>query len=390
MQRGSASQQPIDGQNELRKAQAAEEMLRRILESAPDGILIVDGHGLVQMANEQLEKIFGYGRQELLGQKIEVLIPANLRSRHVEQRHSYSHSPHTRPMGLGLDLRGRRKDGSEVPVEISLSPMVHDGETHVVAIVRDVTEHKRAQEALRRQAEELARSNADLEQFAMVASHDLQEPLRMVATYCELLRRKYAGKLDADADQYITFAVEGAKRMQRLINGVLTYARVGGQTRQLGLVDCNDACAHARDGLLTSLAEAGGAVEVASLPAVWGREEELTLLFQHLISNAIKFHGTKPPLIRVGATAVGSDWQFAIQDNGIGIEPQHSERIFQMFQRLHARGVYPGEGIGLPVCKKIVEHHGGRIWVESTPGQGATFYFTIPQTKEPHAGTQGI
>jgi len=372
-----------------RQAQAAEIRFQRLLDAAPDGILIVDGQGRIQVANPQVEAIFGYRQDELLGQPIEVLVPERYRPRHTQARSDYSHAPRTRPMGLGMDLTGRRKDGSEVPVEISLSPMPLDGVTQVVAIVRDVTEHKHAEQALRRQAAELARSNADLEQFAMVASHDLQEPLRMVAAYCELLRRRYAGKLDAEADQYIGFAVEGAKRMQRLINGVLAYSRVGARARPFELVDLNAVITTAKAAVAAAIEQSGAQITAAPLPTIMGREEELVLLFQHLFSNSLKFRGQQRPEVHVGAEARGGEWLFRVRDNGIGFEPEYRERIFHMFQRLHPRGTYPGEGLGLAVCRKIVEHHGGRIWAESALGRGATFCFSLPQSQEARHGTEG-
>jgi light-regulated signal transduction histidine kinase (bacteriophytochrome) len=228
---------------------------------------------------------------------------------------------------------------------------------------------------------ELARSNAELEQFAYVASHDLQEPLRMVASFTQLLAKRYRTKLDADADEFIGFAVDGARRMQLLLNDLLAYSRVGTRGKLFEPTDCNEVLQEALANLTTAIEESDAAVNAGPLPKVAGDEVQLLQLFQNLISNALKFHNPgQPPQIRISAQREGSNWVFTVRDNGIGIAPEHQDRIFLIFQRLHQRHEYPGTGIGLALCKKIIERHGGRLWVESAPGQGATFYFTIPAT----------
>jgi light-regulated signal transduction histidine kinase (bacteriophytochrome) len=245
----------------------------------------------------------------------------------------------------------------------------------------ELDERRRAEHLLARHAEELARSNDELEQFAYVASHDLQEPLRMVASFTQLLGRRYRGKLDQDADEFIGFAVDGANRMQRLINDLLAYSRVGSRRKPLGPIDCNAVMQLARDNLAKAVEESGTVIYQNPLPVVLGDEVQLLQVFQNLIANAIKFRGADPPQIQVTAERRGPEWVFAIKDNGIGIAPEHQERIFSIFQRLHHRSDYPGTGIGLAICKKIVERHGGRIWVESQPGRGSTFYFSLPEAE---------
>jgi NO-binding membrane sensor protein with MHYT domain/nitrogen-specific signal transduction histidine kinase len=252
-------------------------------------------------------------------------------------------------------------------------------------IQQGISQLELAQQALQRNGAELARSNAELEQFAYVASHDLQEPLRMVASYTQLLARRYRGKIDSEADEFIGFAVDGATRMQTLIRDLLSYSRVMTQGHSLQPADAKLACDVACRNLQKSIEESGAKVTVGVLPTVHADATQLTQLFQNLIGNALKYCDGHAPLIRVDATAAGETWQFSVRDNGIGIESQYFERIFQMFQRLHTREKYSGTGIGLAICRRIVERHGGRIWVESQPAMGSTFHFAIPRTRVGHA-----
>ena len=235
---------------------------------------------------------------------------------------------------------------------------------------------------------DLERSNRDLEQFASVASHDLQEPLRMVTNYLALLRQRYHGKLDVKADEFIDFALEGGQRMQQLIQDLLAYARVDRQGQSFAPTDCNEVMRRALANLKVALEDTGAKITFDPLPTVFGDEVQLMQLWQNLLGNAIKFRRDAPPLVEVGVRAEGDAWHFTVKDNGIGIAPHNFERIFVLFQRLHTREKYPGTGIGLAVCQKIVERHGGRIWVESDLGRGTTFHFTIPQwkNKPPEAG----
>ena len=244
--------------------------------------------------------------------------------------------------------------------------------------VRRALREKKLREEHKQAQEELARSNRDLEQFAYVASHDLQEPLRMVATYTQLLAERYKGKLDGDADKYIHYAVDGALRMQKLVQDLLAFSRVGRQGLTLSSTDCNTVLQAGLKNLEAAIQESGAVVQHDQLPVVMADSSQLVQVFQNLIGNAIKFRGSEPPVIHVNAAAKGKEWVFAVADNGIGIAPEHAEDVFVIFRRLHTHAEYPGSGIGLSICKKIIEQHRGRIWVESELGRGSTFKFTLP------------
>jgi light-regulated signal transduction histidine kinase (bacteriophytochrome) len=244
--------------------------------------------------------------------------------------------------------------------------------------IRRALNEKRLRDDHKQAQQELARSNQDLEQFAYVASHDLQEPLRMVATYTQLLAERYHGQLDANADKYIQYAVDGALRMQTLVQDLLTFSRVGRQDTDLQSIDCNGVVAMAMKNLQAAISESGAQIVCDPLPVICGDRSQLQQVFQNLIGNAIKFRGSEPLVIRVSAVQDAKTWVFSVADNGIGISPDHREIIFAIFKRLHTRAEYPGSGIGLSICKKIIERQGGRIWVESSRGRGSTFRFTMP------------
>ncbi len=253
----------------------------------------------------------------------------------------------------------------------------------LLVAIEDVTERKRAQEERDRLMEELRRSNAELEQFAYVASHDLQEPLRMVASYTQLLARRYQGRLDEKADRFIGFAVEGATRMQTLINDLLAFSRVGTGDQPAAPTEAEAALAAALANLRASAAAAEARVTHDPLPVVRMVPTHLLQLFQNLVGNALKFRGANAPRVHVSARRDGGRWTFSVRDNGIGIAPEYADRVFVVFQRLHGRAEHPGTGIGLAICRKIVERTGGRIWVEPAEGGGSTFFFTLPAVEAP-------
>ena len=249
-------------------------------------------------------------------------------------------------------------------------------------ILDELAATRQANTVLQEHTEELERSNSELEQFAYIASHDLQEPLRKVASFTQLLQRRYAGQLDARADQYIEFAVDGAKRMQALINDLLQYSRVGRSAREPSLVSSDAALAQARNNLAAAMEETGATVETGHLPLVLAELPLLTAVFQNLLSNALKFSGGKPPRIVITCTRDEPFWLFSFADHGIGIEPEYAERIFVIFQRLHERTAYPGTGIGLAMTRKIIEYFGGRIWLDTSYTEGARFLFSLPMPAE--------
>jgi PAS domain S-box-containing protein len=357
----------------------------QILETALDAFVGMDAKGLITDWNEQAERTFGWPRGEVIGRVLaDVIIPARFRHAHWEGLRRAAHTGEGPVLNKRVEITALHRDGHEFPIELAICPI--KGETHhFAAFVRDVTERKQAQQELARKVEELARSNAELEQFAYVASHDLQEPLRMVASFTQLLARRYKGRLDADADEYIGFAVDGATRMQTLIQDLLSYSRVTTRGESFAHTEADVACKNALRNLRTSIAEADGVVTVGPLLPVVADATQLTQVFQNLIGNAIKYRNHRRPEIHVMSKAEGDEAVFSVTDNGIGIESQYFDRIFQMFQRLHTRTSYSGTGIGLALCRKIVERHGGRIWVESKPGEGSTFLFTIPRA----AGSMG-
>jgi PAS domain S-box-containing protein len=479
---------------------------RGLLEAAPDAMVVVNASGEIALLNVQAEKQFGYRRDELLGQQVKNVIPDGFAERLVADGTRTAAEALAQQIGTGIELNGRRKDGSTFPIEIMLSPLESAEGILVTAAIRDITERKRVEDSLRNSEErfrlmasgikdyanvmldpdglvvswnegaerikgyraeeiigqpfsrfypaedihngkpvrelalaaergsfedegwrvrkdgtrflanvvitalrdqngrlrgfgkitrditelkeseqhlgktmaELKRSNDDLELFAYVASHDLQEPLRMVASYTQLLARRYKGRLDSDADEFIAYAVDGCNRMQELIQDLLSYSRVGANTDAMRQTSCEDALARAVKNLQATIEASKAIVEHDPLPVIDTDGTRLAQVFQNLIGNAIKYRGAELPQIHISARQAGREWIFSVRDNGMGIESQYFDRIFVIFQRLHGQKEYQGTGIGLAMCKKILDRLGGRIWVESQVTKGSTFYFALP------------
>lgn len=352
--------------------------LASIVESSHDAIIGMDLNGRIVTWNSAAQRLYGYRPEEIIGSPISRLAPPAL----ADEEMGFIRRTIQGDRIDNYETRRITRDGTPLEVALTLSPICSDDGRiiGISKIARDITERKRQDAKLQRTTEELARSNRELEQFAYVASHDLQEPLRMIGSYTQLLARRYRGKLDASADEFIGYVVDGAKRMQRLIEDLLSYSRVTTQAAPFASVDCNAVVDRVLQDLRIAIADADANVTRDVLPTVFADAIQLTQLWQNLIANAIKFHGERPARVHIGCRARDSMWEFFVRDEGIGIDPQFADRIFVIFQRLHGRSEYPGTGIGLALCKKIVERHGGEIWVDSQPGAGATFYFTLPNT----------
>jgi PAS domain S-box-containing protein len=355
---------------------------RGLLEAAPDAMVVVDQRGAIVLLNVQAEKQFGYHRDELVGLKVKSIIPEGFAERLIADALRSTEDALAQQIGTGVELIARRKNGTEFPIELMLSPLESTEGILVTAAIRDITLRKQAEAHLLKKMDELNRSNVELGQFAYIASHDLQEPLRMVASYTQLLSRRYKGKLDSDADDFIAFAVDGASRMQRLIQDLLAYSRVGTKGNELLNVSSEHALQQALVNLRGAIDDSGALVSHDPLPTVMADETQLTQLFQNLVGNGIKYQSLGIPKVHISAAKNGGEkWTFSVKDNGLGIDPQYFDRIFGMFQRLHKREEFAGTGIGLAICKKIVERHGGTISVESQPGNGSTFRFDLDGTE---------
>lgn len=359
----------------------AEQKFRSLLEAAPDAMIISSNEGVISLVNSQAENLFGLSRQELIGRSLQTLVPG----------------------WCGLDAAGgshtetiaTRKDQVRFPIEISLSPLHTEEGLLVTSAIRDITERKRIDQSirelntrleqhvaertreLRATNEALRQSNDDLSQFAYAASHDLQEPLRMVAVYGQLFQKKYAGQLDPEADRALGFMITGAQRMELLLRDLLAYSQAGSDGDPAGPVDCQTVLSRVTQNLQASIEQSNALITWTTLPRVKAHEIRIVQLFQNLIGNAIKYRSEEPPVISVSAGLNGDTWIFCVEDNGMGIEPEYAQQVFGIFKRLHGHK-YPGTGIGLAICQRIVERYGGRIWVEPAAVRGCRFTFTLP------------
>jgi PAS domain S-box-containing protein len=368
---------------EVTQASYADALFRGLLEAAPDAILLVDGAGRITLVNAQTEVLFGYRRDELVGQPVEQLLPERVRDRHIAQRRRYQSDPKTRPMGAGLELAGRRKDGSEFPVEISLSPMSTPDGVLVVSIIRDVTSQRQVAEALRLQSRRLEEKVREMDDFTHVVSHDLKEPLRGIEAFAGFLLEDYSDRLDEQGKRYLGFLKQSAVRMKDLIHDLLTLASLSRKAPALQPVDLNAVVSRVERDLEYAIRSKRAAVRtVGPLPTVTGDPTQLGELVKNLVSNAVKFNISERPTVTIVASDEGGFARIAVADNGIGIDPRYHDRIFDVFERLHPQEEYEGTGAGLAICKKIVEGYGGKMWVESELGKGSTFMFTLPKAEK--------
>ncbi len=365
---------------ERKRGERIRALLAALIDSTQYAILTMRADQIVLTWNPGGEKLYGYSADEMVGRSIKVLNPPG--------RDPKAGNLLMSRLAAGggteeFETACMCKDGTVIDVAAAMAPM-RGARGEVIAISSisyDITDRKRAQQELLARTEELTRSNAELEQFAYVASHDLQEPLRMVASYLQLIEQRYKGKLDADADDFINFAVDGAVRMKQLINDLLIFSRAGRGAKS-AVVNLTEVVEHVLEVLQLAIEDAHATVTHDPMPSVICDEGRLSEVVQNLVGNALKFRGERTPQVHIGCERHGEEWMFSVRDNGIGIAPEFYEQIFVMFQRLHGREEFSGTGIGLAVCKRVIEHHGGRIWVESTPAQGTTFFFTLPTASE--------
>jgi PAS domain S-box-containing protein len=367
---------------DLKRTVELQQRLAAIVESSDDAIVGKNLNGIIQSWNGGAQRLFGYTADETVGKPISMLtapecvdeIPLILQR--ISRGERVDH----------YETKRKTKDGRIINVSLTISP-IRDASGEIIGaskIARDITDRKRHEQALRELNDALRRSNADLEQFVYSASHDLQEPLRTVATYSELLRRKFGGQLGEAGEKYIGYTVEGALRMDKLLKDLRVYTHVSTLAKQpTEDVNANDSLEHALANLQRLINDNGATVKYTSLPLVRMHGFQLEQLFQNLIGNAIRYRSDEPPRVDIAAERHCDEWLFSVRDNGIGIEPQYKEQIFGIFQRLHNAAEYPGTGMGLAICERIVQRLGGRIWVESELGQGSTFFFTVPIRQAP-------
>jgi PAS domain S-box-containing protein len=355
-----------------REIKQSKELFRILFYRSPIGTYIIQ-NGHFRLVNRQLAYILGYEEDELIGRPSLSFVLA-------EDRDTVRENAVRMLKGecsLGYEFRVVNKQAKIKWVMETVVPIYYRRKRATLGCLIDVTERKQMEERLKQITAELQYSNTELEQFAYVISHDLQEPLRMVSSYTQLLAKRYSDKLDNDADEFIAYAVDGTKRMQSLLHDLLEYSRVGTRGKPFSLVNCQHIVEQAIANLKIAIEECGASVSYDVLPTIMGDEGQLVRLFQNLIGNAIKFRREEAPQVHISAKRMNYIVTFSVKDNGIGIDPQHSQSIFEIFRRLHTIEEYPGTGMGLAICKKIVERHGGHISVQSQPGQGSTFYFSV-------------
>jgi PAS domain S-box-containing protein len=348
------------------------------MSSALDAIVCIDTNGCIIVWNPQAEKIFGFTESEIMGRRLsETIIPEQYRALHEAGLKRYLSTGQSRLLNKLFEVSALHRNGKEFPIELTIIPMRVKENDFFCAFIRDITERREAEARQNEYAEDLKRKNIELEQFAYVASHDLQEPLRTVAGFVELLKRHYKDEADESVTKYINYITDASDRMRRLVQDLLDYSRLG-RERILEPIDCNSLVQEVLSDLTMAIQESQAVINIDALPVVSGYATEMKQLFQNLVSNSLKFRKPgEPPVINISVIPKEEHWQFTITDNGIGVDEKYRDRIFVIFQRLHTKNEYEGTGIGLAHCKKITELHSGKIWVNSTPGEGSTFYFTI-------------
>lgn len=358
------------------------------IDQCSESIVFTNRKSEILYVNRSFEKNTGYSRQELMGRTPRVIKSGEHPLEFYQKMYATILAGET----FHCRMINRRKDGSLYHEEAHITPVRNDQGviSNFISVATDITELLNSKRTLEEANAELLRSNRELEQFAYVASHDLQEPLRSVGICIQLLEKQYAGRLDAKADEFISHAVDACQRMRVLIDGLLELSRLQTTGHSPEPTDAQEMFEKACKNLSHAISTSGATVTHDKLPVVCAHPQMLARLFQNLIGNALKFHGCAPPMVHVSAVRTDDTWTFAVRDQGIGIDPAHFERIFQLFQRLHTRDEYSGTGLGLAICQKIVQSFGGRIWVESTPGRGSCFFFTLPALNSDGPSCSGI
>jgi len=367
-----------DLQTSRNKLQSAKDYIDNIIKSLIDTLIVTDADGTIKMINKSALELLGYNQDEIIGEKLSIIFPKQDLPKDERLIDTYIRKEYVSK----TEVRYQTKSGEIIPVSISSSVIkdINDEIDGVVFVAQDISDYKRA-ELLARSSEALERSNKELEQFAYVASHDLQEPLRMISSYVQLLKRRYADNLDSDANEFIDFAVDGAERMKILIKDLLAFSRIGTKGEEFKITSTQTILEEILSNLEISIKGNNVVITNDPLPDLVVDRTQIMQLFQNLISNAIKYRGDESPKIHIEVQDKYTEWLFCFRDNGIGIEQKYADQIFVIFQRLHGKGEYSGTGIGLSIAKRIVERHGGQIWVESEPGKGSAFKFTIPKHK---------
>lgn len=365
------------------ESRASEETFRLVVETAPYGMVVADASGSIVLCNPQAERMFGYTTEQLLAARIEDLVPPRFRSAHPRLRQTFHEDPVHRPMGAGRDLLACRRNGSEFPIEIALTPLPRSEGLLVLATIVDITSRKRGEEELLRYSRRLEQSNAELESFASIASHDLQEPLRKIRMMGERLVGLCEDELGEQGRDYLGRMIRAGDNMHRLVRDLLEFSRVGMRQQSFRLLPLGTALGEALSALELLIEETGAEIRTGELPSAEVEETQMVQLFQNLVGNALKFRreGVAPVVEVRGSVetgAAGDRVRIEVGDNGIGFDTRYGERIFQIFQRLHGKGEYGGTGIGLAICKKIVDNHEGRIHASGKPGEGSVFVVDLP------------
>jgi PAS domain S-box-containing protein len=392
--RRDASGKPLsilESNRDITQRKKEEEKFRNLLESAPDAMVIVDSRGKIRLVNAQTERLFGYTRAELSGQRVEMLIPSRYQGTHVASREEYARSPHSRAMGAGLELYGRHKDGNEIPVEVSLSPLQTEEGTLISSAIRDVSTRRRAEEEIRKLNSELSQKlaelgivNRDLESFSYSVSHDLRAPLRHIDGFARILKEEHASRLSEEGNRYLDRVLQAANHMGHLVDDLLNLARIGRKEVLRQRVRLAELIREAMADLPPEASERGIEWRIEPLAEAECDPGLVKLVLVNLLSNAVKFtKDRQPAVIEVGTRDTERGKAFMVRDNGVGFDPKYADKLFGVFQRLHRQEDFEGTGIGLATVQRIVHRHGGEVWAESAPGRGAAFFFTLepgPQT----------